>query len=114
MIVALSMLSKFDVLAFSPKQMLFSAFRRKGKRYVDFASSSIALLYSYHLKQNFFFDTYNLNRSFQTGFRVLGLNVVVWMNFAGSEGISESATLASLSPFEFWQENGKNDFVSFL
>ena len=74
--VALSMLSKFDVLA-QPKQMLFTAFRRKGKRYVDFASSSIALLYSYHLKQNFFFDTYNLNRSFQTGFRVLGLNVVV-------------------------------------
>ena len=64
-------------------------------------------------KTKFLFDTYNLNRSFQTGFRVLGLNVVVWMNFAGSEGISESATLASLSPFEFWQENGKNDSFHF-
>lgn len=32
--------------------------------------------------------TYNLKRSFQMGFRVLGITLVVWMYFAGSKSLT--------------------------
>ena len=41
-----------------------------------------------------FCKTYNLNRSFQTGFNVLGLKLVVWINFAGRAAILAAEAVA--------------------